>query len=70
MIGFLHITGCEHPVEVLGETPSGRWYRIRAVERTRLPPPKVRCRPAHRFIEKGQTARVPKWAVRLARSAA
>lgn len=58
--GYLMLDGWagrrEHKVEVIGETP--KRYRIRAVERTKLA---GRCR----WLYAGETALVPKYAIRL-----
>lgn len=59
-IGYLGLDGWagrrEHKVEVIGETP--KRYRIRAIERTKLA---GRCR----WLYAGETALVPKYAIRF-----
>lgn len=58
-IGYLQLDGWagrrDHKVEVVGETPHK--YRIRAIERTKLAG-------RQRWINPGETALVPKYAVR------
>lgn len=60
MRGILLLDGwegrTETPVEVIGETP--KKYRIRAIQRTKLGG-------RYRWIDVGDTALVPKYAVRL-----
>lgn len=59
-IGYLGLSGWAgdrwRKVEVVGETP--KKYRIRAIEKTKLAG-------RSRWLEAGQTALVPKYAVRI-----
>lgn len=62
-IGYLGLSGWAgdrwRKVEVIGETP--KRYRIRAIEKTKLAG-------RNRWIHPGETALVPKYAVRLTSS--